>query len=190
MKLYFVISLQHHVRLYRINLFVFRTEFFCCPIFSSSSLIIDIRVLPKHCYSLPSPITCTLQHSLKMPVEQTALCLFVRSKFYFHEAKKVLPVFYKTVFYLFTTHKIDRSRAQVKKCIYFLTQSLVIKNCHNSSPDIRTLWELYFLSSTVNCGWENTCSHLLNSGVPPPLFHDHKNISPKHLCDYTYHFKS
>ena len=45
-----------------------------------------------------------------------------------------------------------------------------------------------FLSSTVNCGWENTCSHL-NSGVPPPLFHDYKNISLKHLCDYTHHFK-
>jgi hypothetical protein len=85
------------------------------------------------------------------------------------------------VFYLFATHKTDRSRAQVKECIYFLTQSFVIKNCHNSSLDTRTSWELYFLSSTVNCGWENTCSRLLNSGVPPPLFHDHENISPN-IC--------
>jgi hypothetical protein len=94
------------------------------------------------------------------------------------------------VSYLFTTHKIHRSRAKVKECIYILTQNSVIKNCHNNSPDTRTSWGLYFLSSSVNCGWENTCSRLLNSGVPPPLFHNYKNISLKHLCDYTHHFKS
>jgi len=181
-KLYFVISLHHHAQLYRINLSVFPTEFFCCPIFNSSTLIMDIWVLPKHCYSLPSPVKCTLQHSLKMPVEQTALCLFVRSKFLLPWSKGgAASVLQNYVFYLFATHKIDRSRAQVKECIYFLTQSFVIKNCHNSSPDTRTLWKLCFLSSTVNCGCENTCSRLLNSRVPPPLFHDHENISPN-IC--------
>lgn len=46
------------------------------------------------------------------------------------------------VLYLFTTYKIDRSRAQVKECIYFLTQSFVIKNHSNNSPDIE-LYENY-----------------------------------------------